>query len=109
MVTTASEGPGSLTATRTELHRIAAHVIARRRAVLTGRFGLRVTPGGFGTPWFGDEEVVRISATTLVRECRIGDRLVSAMIDVNGVSMRDLGAFVDLDVDGAFSVGHDTP
>ena len=36
--------------TRDELQRIATHVLARARFAATGRFGLRATPGGFGTP-----------------------------------------------------------
>ena len=34
----------------------------------TGRIGLRVTTGGFGTPPFGDREVVRVEGTDLVQE-----------------------------------------
>src|SRR5262245_10681805 len=54
-MTAAPNWDGEYAATRAELHRVAAHVIARRRFVVTERFGLRVTPGGFGTPLFGDD------------------------------------------------------
>ena len=68
-------------ATRTELQRIATHVLARRRMDLCAKFGLRATPGGIGTPASGGEhEVVRIAGTTLVRE-------------VTGVESRTLGGF----------------
>ena len=45
--------------TRDVLKRIATHVLARRRYAATGRFGLRATPGGFGTPAFGDTVEVK--------------------------------------------------
>src|SRR5258705_8950589 len=55
--------------TRIALHRIATHVAARARFAATGKFGLRATPGGFGTPAFGaDVEVIRVAGTQLVRE-----------------------------------------
>src|SRR5438093_1388828 len=39
--------------TRGALQRVATHVLARARFLSTGKFGLRATPGGFGTPAFG--------------------------------------------------------
>jgi len=95
--------------TRTELHRVAAHVLARRRFEVTGRFGLRVTPGGFGTPLFGDDEVVRIDGGTLLHERRVDDRAVTATQPLGGTTLRQLAAFADVDLDADFSVGSDTP
>ena len=64
-----AELPASFAATRDTVHRIATHILGRRRHDLSGKFGLRATPGGIGTPAFGPEhEVVRITGTTLVRE-----------------------------------------
>jgi hypothetical protein len=108
-MTSTPDWDGTYATTRAELHRVAAHVIARRRFLLTGRFGLRVTPGGFGTPMFGDDEVVRISGTTLFRERRIDDRAVTATLAMAGASLNVLATFVDCDLDPAFSVGKDTP
>ena len=55
--------------TRDALQRVATHVLARARFAATGRFGLRATPGGFGTPAFGDGvEVLRVAGEVLVRE-----------------------------------------
>jgi hypothetical protein len=99
-----SELPPSFTSTREGLHRVAAHVLARRRHAYTGRIGLRATPGGLGTPAFGDDlEVTRTSGGFLVTE--------RASI-VNRAPLTTLAAAaelagVDLDVD--FSVGTDTP
>ncbi len=51
--------------TRDDLHRIAAHVLGRRRWAVSGHFGLRASPGGVATPAFGPEpEVLRLTTTT---------------------------------------------
>ena len=87
--------------------RVATHVLARRRHDVTGRFGLRATPGGFGTPAFGSAdavEVVRISGTVLVHEQASGVR----MRQVNGATSRDLAVLVDVDL-GAGSPSGGTP
>ena len=41
-------------ATRAALHTVAAHILGRRRFAVSGRFGLRASPGGIATPAFGD-------------------------------------------------------
>jgi hypothetical protein len=92
--------------TRDALQRIATHVLARARFAATGKFGLRATPGGFGTPAFGQEiEVIRVAETTLVRE-RSG-RAFS--MPLNGFTLAELAAFVDADLSVPFDVGHDSP
>ncbi len=93
-------------ATRTALHTVAAHVLGRRRFVVSGRFGLRAAPGGIATPAFGDgPETVRISGTTLVRE--VG--AVTTRLAINGSTLGQLARFADVDVDEPFAVGADTP
>jgi hypothetical protein len=88
------------------LHVIAAHILARRRFVVSGRFGLRAAPGGITTPTFGDDpETVRISGVTLVRE--VGG--TTARIPINGSTLRQLAGFVQVDLDHPFSCGDDTP
>ena len=47
--------PATFAATRDDLQRVAVHIVARARQQATGRFGLRVTAGGFGTPEFGPD------------------------------------------------------
>jgi hypothetical protein len=108
-MTATPDWEGTYATTRTELHRVAAHVMARRRFVVTSRFGLRVTPGGLGTPLFGDDEVVRIDGASLLRERRVDDRAVTAPHTLAGATLRDLAAFVDVDLDTEFSAGNDTP
>ena len=58
----------TLAATRLALHRVAAYVVSPARRHATGNeIALVVTPGGFGTPPFGDDEAVRVEGTRLVR------------------------------------------
>lgn len=93
-------------ATRTALHAIAAHVLGRRRFDVSGRFGLRATPGGVATPAFGvSPETIRISGLTLIRE--VGGEYTC--VPVNGSTLRELAAFVDTDLGQPFSVGAETP
>ena len=108
-MTATPDWEGTYATTRTELHRVAAHVLARRRFVVTGRFGLRVTPGGFGTPLFGDDEVVRIDGAAMLRERRVDDRAITATHALVGATLGDLAAFADVDLDAEFSAGSDTP
>ena len=92
--------------TRAALHRIAAHVLGRRRWEVSGRFGLRATPGGFGTPAFGNgPEVVRLSGLSLVHETG-GE---SEQMAIAGSTLRQLASFVGADIERAFSCGEDTP
>jgi hypothetical protein len=95
--------------TRRELQRVAAHVLARRRHALSGRFGLRATPGGIGTPAAGpDGEVVRLAGATLVRE-RTGERASTEVLDLTTASLAQAAALVEVDLGADFSVGGDTP
>jgi hypothetical protein len=92
--------------TRSDLHRLSAHVLARRRYDVTGHFGLRASPGGLGTPAFGPEpETLRLDGTALVRE--VGTSVSSAW--VNGATLRELAAFAGVDLHAGFSAGAATP
>lgn len=98
----------ALTATRLDLHRVATHILARRRHAVSGRFGLRATPGGIGTPAFGSSdalEVLRTSGTNLVHE--LGGQL--RIVPMAGNSLADLAAVVGVDVTADFTAGEDTP
>lgn len=73
---------------------------------MTGRFGLRATPGGFGTPAFGEPlEVLRVSGLRLVHEAGGGAR----SMPMTGSTLRALTSFVGADIDAGFSAGSDTP
>jgi hypothetical protein len=66
--------PATFQDTRLALHRLAQDVISPAREKETGRIGLRATPGGFGTPFFGEDVRVRVDGGELVRESRQGER-----------------------------------
>jgi hypothetical protein len=92
--------------TRSELHRLCTHVLARRRFEVSGHCGLRATPGGIATPAFGDgPEVLRVASGHLIRE--VENR--SSSMPIDGVSLDDLASFAGADLDAAFSAGPDTP
>jgi hypothetical protein len=95
-----------LVSTRVDLHRVATHILARRRYAVTGRFGLRAGPGGITTSMFGDDrEVIRIAESTIVRER--GDS--SSYVSLIGSTLQDLAVFADVDLDATFSCGDDAP
>jgi hypothetical protein len=101
--------PPSYGPTRDALQQVAVHVLARRRHQLAGRFGLRATPGGIGTPAAGpDAEVVRIAGTRLLRE-RTGSTSSVAGLDLAGATLAAAAELAEVDLLAAFSVGHDTP
>jgi hypothetical protein len=56
----------ALVRTRESWHALAEHVVAPARYRANGKIGLRFTRGGFGTPFFGDLEQVRLAADGLV-------------------------------------------
>jgi len=99
-----------LAATRLELQRIATHVLARARAAHGGRFGLRVTPSGIGTPVFGpDETVLRLTSTALVREHQGPDGAVAAVLPLAGRTLAEVAAFAGIGLDAPFAPGGDAP
>ncbi len=101
--------PDGFLTTRAELQRVATHVLARRRADLCGKFGLRATPGGVGTPACGPEhEVVRIAGTSLVREVT-GAEARTTTLDLAGATLGEAATLVGVDLTAAFEAGHDTP
>jgi len=92
--------------TRDDLHRIAAHVLGRRRWAVSGHFGLRASPGGVATPAFGPEpEVLRLTATTVVRE--VGTECRTAPLQ--GSTLAELAAFADADLGADFPAGPGLP
>jgi hypothetical protein len=92
--------------TRQTLQRIAVHILGRRRYEMTGRFGLRASPGGFATPAFGpDAEILRVAGTSLVRETVQG----VTFSPITGTTLRQLAAFAGADLKAEFSAGASTP
>ncbi len=92
--------------TRDDLHRIAAHVLGRRRFAVSGHFGLRASPGGLATPAFGPEpEALRLAGRSLVRE--VGTQCRSMSLD--GATLADAARFAGADLGTDFSAGPATP
>ena len=60
--------PPALPETRRALHRLAVYVVSPARRRVNGKIGLRWTLGGFGTPFFGADEQLRVVGAELVRQ-----------------------------------------
>jgi hypothetical protein len=54
--------------TRLALHRLAVYVVSPARRRANGKIALRWTLDGFGTPFFGADEQVRVAGDRLVRQ-----------------------------------------
>jgi hypothetical protein len=63
--------PPAYASTREAMHTLAEQVLSAARYRAVGRIGLRPTPGGIGTPPFGQDEAVRVEGVELVHQ--IGD------------------------------------
>jgi hypothetical protein len=102
--------PDSFASTRDALQRVAVHILARARVQATGRFGLRPTVGGFGTPEFGDRVTrVRVAGALLVCETGGTDGATSVAAAIDGASLADLATVAGVDLAEPLDVGHDTP
>jgi hypothetical protein len=115
--------PETYLPTRTSLHALAEHVLSAARYRVNGKIGLRFTRGGFGTPFFGTDEQVRIEGTALVhtaftpaRETRTGLTTLGAAAEAVGIEAGapdvfepstplDLDRPVDLDAASVAGIG----
>jgi hypothetical protein len=92
------------------LQRVGVHVVARARIEHAGRFSMRITPGGFGTPAFGDDcRCVRVSGTTLIVESDRPGAASIRTVEINGSTLSELAAHAVVDLTSPLDVGHDTP
>lgn len=95
--------PRTLAETRLALHRVAVYVVSPARRRVNGKLGLRWTLGGFGTPFFGADEQVRIAGTRLVRQQ--GDAVeADALTTLAGAGALALDGPPDLDWVGELDV-----
>lgn len=78
--------PPAYPATRDALHALAEQVVSPARARVNGKIGLRWTRGGFGTPFFGDDEQVRVAGTELVRDSPQGETREPLDVDAASVA-----------------------
>jgi hypothetical protein len=96
--------PPTYTATRLALHRLVVYVVSPARQRANGKMALRFTFGGLGTPFFGDDEQVRVAGTTLLRQR--GASAEAAPIS----SLREAAAFaLDGPPDTAWAERFDVP
>jgi hypothetical protein len=99
--------PDTFAATRTTLHRVATHVLARARYQAVGRFGLRASPGGLATPAYGDDHaVVRLAGAVVLVERA---STTAAIVPVAGSTLRSLASAAGADIDAPFAAGSDAP
>src|SRR5262245_52087964 len=92
------------------LHLVAVHIVARASQQAGGRFSLRITPGGFGTPEFGpDSRRVRVANGTLLVESDAPGTASITARTIDGASLRELADGAGVDLDAPLDVGHDTP
>ena len=98
------------TSSRSSLHRVAVHIVARARVEASGRFSLRLSPGGFGTPELApDGRRVRVSGTNLVVESDAPGEAAARSLAIAGSTLADLATFAGVDLSKQLDVGHDTP
>lgn len=90
--------PGSLF----DFHRLAYSVVAEARYQCNGKFGLRFVPGGFGTPFFGDDVQVRVAGDRLVVQAAGHARAAPI------TTLRAAGEFAGVDP-GTTAREHDSP
>jgi len=95
--------PPDYAETREALHRLACYVLSPARKAVTGRIGLRSTPGGFGTPVFGADEQLRVEGASLVH--RRGDTTERSGI----TSLTAAAAFAGVTLPDDPGVGADVP
>jgi len=74
---------------RDDLHRLAYGVVSNARKAANGKFGLRWTLDGFGTPFYGDDAQVRVEGSLLV--CQRGDKVDAEEITTLAAAARFLG------------------
>lgn len=95
--------PDRLVEVRNDLHRLATYVVAPARHQANGKFGLRWTLGGFGTPFFGDDTQVRIDGERIV--VQRGEQAVAAPITTLEAAAELIGSSIDTEV----ATEHDSP
>jgi hypothetical protein len=80
------ELPPAYAATRDALHELAERVVSPARERANGKIGLRYTRGGFGTPFFGDDEQLRVEGAELVSSGPGGERREPLDVDAASVA-----------------------
>lgn len=87
---------------RVAYHRLAYGVVAEARRSANTKFGLRYTKGGFGTPFFGADEQVRVEGTRLIRQRG------STATSIEITTLRAAGHFLGVEP-STVAAEHDSP
>ncbi|MYI14745.1 MAG: hypothetical protein F4108_03330 [Acidimicrobiaceae bacterium] len=96
------ELPANYPAALFDFHRLAYSVVAETRYQCNGKFGLRYTRGGFGTPFFGDDMQVRVAKDQLVVQTAAQARSTTI------TTLREAGEFAGV-APGTSAAEHDSP
>lgn len=80
---------------RDQLHQLAFFALAPARYAVEERMGLRATPGGFGTPVYGDGLISRIEGRLLVQET--GGNVATQAITTIRAAAEFFGGSYDVD------------
>jgi hypothetical protein len=95
--------PPTFGETRLALHRLAVYVVSPARRRANGKLGLRWTLDGFGTPFFGSDEQVRVTSTQLVRQ--VGHAVqAEPIVDLGGAARLALDGPPDVEWADGFDV-----
>jgi hypothetical protein len=95
--------PPTCDETRLALHRLVVYVASPARQRVNGKMALRWTFGGFGTPFFGDDEQVRVAGAGLVRQRGL-EVQAAPITTLNGAAELVLDGPPDLAWAGKFDV-----
>jgi hypothetical protein len=95
--------PDGWAETREAMRRLACYVLAPARKAANGKIGLRYTYGGFGTPFFGADEQLRVEGDALIRQ-RDGDAELLKIM-----SLAEVAAFAGVTLSEDPGVGSDLP
>ena len=90
------DAPAGYQETLVALHRLAMAVVAPARHQANGKFGLRWVRGGFGTPYFGDDNQIRVIGNQLLIE-RAGE-VESIEITTLEAAAAAIGSSIDVDI-----------
>lgn len=94
--------PAHYLASRDDFHRLAYAAVAAARHETNGKFGLRFTAGGFGTPFFGEDRQVRMVGNVLV------DQRGDQVRQHQPTSINDAASFLGVEVSTVAAEG-DSP
>jgi hypothetical protein len=95
--------PAGTADTRESLRRLAVYVLAAARKAVNGKIGLRYTQGGFGTPFFGGDEQLRVVGSQLVHQQGDGARAEEI------TTLEAAAAFAGVELSDDPGVGADLP